>query len=134
MNDEVRIETVYETGDHPNDIALVNEINRILHEHYPGWQWGVDIPPHQNMVYVRNLDLDPSGQVGMKCYKNSIDVNMKEIVRAGGELLERYRMRRGKYDAAELDSKNMRFVRADGDPRLNKLSAKLKAKIESDNG
>lgn len=128
MTGEVRKNTVYEPGDHPSDIALVNQINAILHEHYPGHSWAVDIPPEQNIVKVLNLTLDPRGQVGMICHKDKIDVNLRSIVRVAGELLERFNVRRGKHDPADVEGKVMHFARADDDPRLKKPSAKIKAK------
>lgn len=112
------VTTVYEPGDDPDDLALVGEVNRILWTHYPGYDWGVEIPPDQNVLYIRNLTLDPTGKVGMVTHLDKISPSRREIVMAGGALLERYNARRGRHDPAETEGKLMHTERADGDPRI----------------
>lgn len=125
MSQEPTITTVYEPGDDPADVALIGHINRVLHEHYPGYDWAVDIPPHQNIVKILNLTLDPRGKVGMINYKNRLDPGLKTVVMAAGEFLERYNMRRGRHDPADVEGKVMDFERAEGDPRLKKRATEL---------
>ena len=48
----------------PRDWALARAVRHVLETHYPGWCWGVEIPPHQNVVTIRNLDCDPHGKHG----------------------------------------------------------------------
>lgn len=120
MSYEPSITTVYEPGDDPADVTLIGHINQILHNHYPGWDWAVDIPPDQNVVKILNLTLDPRGKVGMINHKNRLDPGLKTVVRAAGELLERYNMSRGRHDPADVEGQNMHFARGEGDPRLKK--------------
>ena len=86
--------TTLEKGDHPMDVRLVGNVNRILHQHYPGWGWYVECPPNQNVVIVRNLDLDLYGKWGFMMLKDRLigeGDRDKAIMRAGGELLERWK-------------------------------------------
>lgn len=122
------VETRHDPEDNALDESLVARVGRKLLEHYPGFRWDVDIPPNQDIVKIRNFTLDPTGQTGMVAYKSTLDPGLKTVVRAAGELLERYNVRRGKHDPADVDGKVMHLARADDDPRLKKLSARLKAK------
>lgn len=89
--------------DKPADRLLCGQVGRILSETYPGWHWYVDIPPNQNILIVRNLTCDPRGTMGMVVHKNKMDANVRaDTIRAGGEFLERYRMRRGRIDRDSL--------------------------------
>lgn len=99
--------------DDPKDRVLAGQIGRLLWEHYPGWAWYVEIPPNQNVVIIRNLDCDPRGRMGMVRYKNGLSASMHEVVLAAGEFLERYRMRRGRIDEAELMNRQMLFEKPD---------------------
>ena len=90
------VETRWDRDDDPADLVLCAQIGRLLTEHYPGWKWHVDIPPKQNVVYIRNPDLDPAGRHGAEVrHKDRLDRNLRVCVMAAGALLERYGMRRG---------------------------------------
>ncbi len=96
--------------DDPKDVKLCGEIGRKLWEHYPDWDWGVEIPPdNQNVVIVRNVTCDPRGNMGMVCHKDKLDPALQSVVRAGGEFLERYNMRRGRFREEEIDGRQMIF-------------------------
>lgn len=70
-----------------------------LHQHYPGHLWAVQI--EQGLANIYNLAL--SGRWGFTVHLRKIDADYKTIVRAGGELLERYRLSRGKLNIDEFD-------------------------------
>ncbi len=84
-----------------NDEVIAKEVADLLMRHYPGFLWAVSIDSrdHVGVLDIRNLSLH--GQWGfrltLKQYFDGLDTR-KKIVRAGGELLERYRMPRGKFD------------------------------------
>jgi len=80
------------------DYAIAKQIAEILHTHYPGHLWGVTAQSDQGIATVRNLRF--SGNWGFVLKLRDI-VTHKELVKrtkwAGGELLERYNMPRGKF-------------------------------------
>jgi hypothetical protein len=59
---------------------------------YPGYVWQVGMMG--DLVYVQNLSLNR--KQGFRVPLKDIDIDGKVLMRAGGELLERYRLRRGK--------------------------------------
>ena len=110
------VETRHDPRDHPSDVTLCARIGRVLTEHYPGWQWHVDIPPKQNVVLIRNIDLDPAGRSGCEVrYKDRLDVNLRVCVMAGGALLERYGMRRGAFTEDQIEGKIMELEKPEKD-------------------
>lgn len=82
-----------------SDEDLAREIKRMLIQHYPGFMWAIEMPAGQNIVVIRNYDLDPQGKMGMIAYKTSIwsDPNLKTLMRYAGEFLERGNRARGKW-------------------------------------
>ena len=96
------------------DAQLAKEILGVLHEQYPGWCWSVDAFPHQNIVVVRNADLGLGFKSwGFVLHKTKLgswrDIK-NSVVLAGGELLERYNVWRGKYDEDKARDKNLMFA------------------------
>jgi hypothetical protein len=89
-------EIVLATIDNALEFALAKRIADKLHQKYPGYLWAVNI--QGGMVDVRNLSL--SGEWGFRLYQKAVqdDPNDKLAVMAGGEILERYKMRRGRID------------------------------------
>ncbi len=83
-----------EINDDPRDVLsdrlLCGRIGRLLAETYPDWTWGVEIPPEQNAVIIRNLTLDPRGKYGMFTWKSELDPTLRAVVTGAGEFLERY--------------------------------------------
>lgn len=88
----------------PRDIPLGRDILHILHTVYPGWAWVVEIPRGQNIVNIRNLSACPRGTYGFRCHKDKLTAASltRAIVMAGGEFLERFRMRRGAFREEEV--------------------------------
>ncbi|MBF0146377.1 MAG: hypothetical protein HQL84_09955 [Magnetococcales bacterium] len=69
---------------------------------YPGYRWAVAICG--GLARIRNLDL--SGQWGFDIPLANLnhDPLLKGVIRAGGEILERYRLARRGADADELNT------------------------------
>jgi hypothetical protein len=67
----------------------------ILERHYPGWGWMVGLDLQGGVMDVRCARLP--GPYGFRLKLSGIDYEGRSIMRAGGEFLERYRMRRGAY-------------------------------------
>lgn len=79
---------------------LCKNIAEHLHAKYPGHLWMVG--SNQGIVEIRNLAL--SGRWGFVVHKDKIDPDYRLITRAGGELLERFRVSRGRMRLTEMDS------------------------------
>lgn len=77
------------------DLAVAKQVSAVLQDHYPNYNWRVEADTRKKMITVQNMDL--SGKWGfvlhmMKIFSVS-DLN-KKVMRAGGELLERFRLSR----------------------------------------
>lgn len=85
------------------DFALAKRLAESLHKAYPGHLWAVTCEGDKGIATVRNLAL--SGRWGFTFLMSEIqdDPTDKKVIMAGGELLERYRVRRAKADRDELD-------------------------------
>ena len=85
-----------------NDIVMAKEMAEALHSAYPGHLWAVTCDGEIGFADVRNLAL--SGNWGFRIKLDEIYSGSQfkhKVLMAGGELLERYRLRRGKFDADE---------------------------------
>lgn len=79
------------------DEVMAKGMAEVLHRHYPGYLWGVNIGG--GVVNVLNLSL--SGKWGFTIKlpgQYSASDFDRQVMRAGGELLERYRLARGRFD------------------------------------
>ncbi|MGW8182003.1 MAG: hypothetical protein ACWGQW_25015 [bacterium] len=95
----------------PLDFDMSKKIAELLHKNYPGHLWAVTVQSDQGIATVRNLYL--SGNWGFLLKLRDI-VSHKElnlhVVLAGGELLERYRLKRGKFNVDEYLSLPTNFA------------------------
>jgi hypothetical protein len=88
-----------------NDMVMAKQIGDTLHRAYPGHAWLVHVDGKQGIAIIRNMML--SAQWGYvlrlpEIYSaSSLDFDTK---RAGGEILERFRMRRGLFDPEQWAS------------------------------
>jgi len=84
---------------------IVKDCGELLEKHYPGWQWLINPDPFAGMIYIYSLML--SGEWGYKLRIADIqnDPKRKEAVRAGGEILARFGLPRGKYHRDPLKGK-----------------------------
>lgn len=84
-----------------NEFMLCKRAAEALHRAYPGHLWAVSV--EGSMLDVRNLYL--SGEWGFRLaipqMYSSSDWD-KQVLRAGGEILERYRQRRASVDEAAI--------------------------------
>jgi len=88
--------TTLSPGELTPDLTLQNDCLYILHRHYPNWGWEVEVL--QGLVVVRNRDLTHSKPWGFCMKRDMMDVDLKCVMRAGGELLERYNKWRVGFD------------------------------------
>lgn len=90
-----------------NDIVMSKEMAQALHEAYPGHLWAVTCDGEVGFADVRNLYL--SGIWGFRIRLDDVYSGSdfkRRVVMAGGELLERYRMDRGRFNAAQYSDLN----------------------------
>ncbi len=83
------------------NLSVAKNAAEILHKHYPGHLWGT----HANggMLDIRNMYL--SGEYGFRLSIPTMYSSSewdKQVLRAGGEILERYRQRRAHADEAAI--------------------------------
>lgn len=94
---------------HAADVSLAKNIADVLERHYPGHLWCVNVDSRQGGVMVKNLAL--SDQWGFVLHIDALDPMLKKVVRAGGELLERWNIRRGKYQKGDYDHVRVGMVK-----------------------
>mgnify|MGYP001560467377 CR=1 FL=1 len=86
------------------DIAVQKEIAAILHFNYPGHGWVVECKHDQGVASIKNIYA--STLYGMVIHLNNI-TNAKArralVVKLGGELLERFGLPRGKFNAQDYE-------------------------------
>lgn len=77
--------------------VMAKNMAEVLNRHYPGYLWAVNV--QGSVVNVFNFAL--SGRWGFTLRipeQFSASDFDRQVMRAGGELLERYRLARGKFD------------------------------------
>lgn len=85
------------------DVLTARTMAEYLHQAYPGHLWAVSCDTRTGFADVRNLAL--SGNWGFRIRLSGIysaSGFRKDVLKAGGEILERYRLARGAYDDAQL--------------------------------
>lgn len=94
-----------------NDMLLAKEVADTLHRHYPGHLWAVSAEGRTGLVTIRNLML--SGQWGY-ILKIPLIFSASEfaakVVRAGGEILERYQLSRGRLNESQYAGLQTNFA------------------------
>ncbi len=93
----------------PSDWPLARDVRRVLETHYPGWDWGVEIPRGQNVIIVRNLTCNPNGKYGWLIHRDKLGAALSEVERGAGAFLERYRMRRAGFRPEETEGRIMQL-------------------------
>ena len=81
---------IYDLSDH----ILAKNVAEVLDKKYPGWLWAVH--SMDGVVTVKSMLL--SGNWGFVLHANKIDNDYKTVMRAGGEILERYNQKRGTFN------------------------------------
>lgn len=80
------------------DVRLSRQIGEVLEKHYPGYMWAVHANTEGGVADIHNLALHGLWGFRLKLSKVMSDPSLKCVVDAGGELLERYNMKRGKFN------------------------------------
>lgn len=88
-----------------NDMIFAREMAETLHAQYPNHLWAVTCEGEKGIATVRNLAL--SGEWGFVLHLKEIysaSAWKQKLIMAGGELLERFRLRRGLADQEAIAS------------------------------
>lgn len=77
------------------DMTMAKDIAETLFAHYPGYMWGVNV--RGGVAVIKCLNVSSLYGFILKYKDISHDANFrkKEVLRAGGEILERAKMKRG---------------------------------------
>jgi len=80
------------------DITLAHKISGMLNKHYPAHLWAVNVNSQGGVVDIK--DFASSMQYGYRLLYKDVerDHDLKCCIKAGGEILERSGMKRGKWD------------------------------------
>lgn len=76
-------------------LTLAKNVADTLHKHYPGHLWGVNVDERGGIVTVHNLSLSGRWGFVLKIRDLVLADDLRKVMQAGGEILERYRLRRG---------------------------------------
>ena len=76
-----------------SDYTRAKNVAEVLENKYPGWLWAVHTM--DGVVVVKSMRL--SGNWGFVLHDDKIDNDYKSVIHAGGEMLERFKMSRGKF-------------------------------------
>lgn len=79
-----------------NDVILAKNAADKLNQHYPGHLWMVHVNSEGGVMIIKNMAVSPDW--GYILHINKIDPEMKRVMNAGGELLERGWMKRGAWN------------------------------------
>lgn len=100
MSNILIVENQQKAEAHANDYVMAKDAAEALTAAYPGWMWGVNVDGRTGMCDIRNFNL--SGQRGYRLKLRDIysaSSFKEDVIKAGGEILERYNQARGKFDA-----------------------------------
>ncbi len=88
--------------------ALARRIWEVLQLHYPGHQWVVAASHEQGGAFI-DFPMFTTWRYFIRLVDLKGDPGMKAVVRAGGEILERYRLPRSGFSVADLVAAHERF-------------------------
>lgn len=86
------------------EATISERVANTLHQAYPGHAWAAKADIWAGTVAIYNFHLSGKWGFLMKLSDLVGDVNMKKVIAAGGELLERYRMSRGRFNQDQYES------------------------------
>lgn len=111
---------------------LTKRYGEALEKQYPGWLWVINPDEDGGVIYIYSLRLSGEWGYVLKTGEVENDCHEKAAITAGGAILERYGIRRGKYDRGLLQGK-MRDLRGNLIPDItDKASAQQKKRRDID--
>jgi hypothetical protein len=87
-----------------NDMIMAKEIADTLNTHYPGHLWAVSVDGSNGVANIHDLMLNGQWGYVLKLVNIfSASDFKKDVIRAGGEILERFRMSRGAFNESQYN-------------------------------
>jgi hypothetical protein len=83
---------------HASLVILAKDVMDLLHRHYPGHAWAVQINEFGRMLNIFNTLLHPVWGYTIRASDIMDDPRREKAVLAGGEILERFGLKRGMLD------------------------------------
>jgi hypothetical protein len=101
-------------------VNLARDGMALLHKHYPGWHWAIQINQFGGMMNIFNLHLHDTWGFAIRIIEAERDPSRNIFVKAGGDILERFKMPRRGIDFSLLVTMK-RDLRGRGIPHLSDL-------------
>jgi hypothetical protein len=87
-----------------HDIALAVRIGDALTSHYPGHPWFVEVDSNGGLAMISIPAITGRFAYVLKLRLLGSDPSLKSVIRAGGEILERWKIPRSRLDAAAFNA------------------------------
>lgn len=87
------------------DLDTARSIAETLHRHYPGHLWAVHASGETGIATIHNLRLSGRWGFVIRLLELQQDPGLRMVVRAGGELLERWALSRGPLQEQEMENR-----------------------------
>jgi hypothetical protein len=84
------------------EVNMAKGIAEALYKKYPGYVWMVNADNGNNIATIQLGGV--TGQHGFYVHLDKLTAGMEQIMRAGGEVLERYKLTRGRRNDTEIGS------------------------------
>jgi hypothetical protein len=111
MSDATLFDLDPDSSRNANDFIMARNLAEALHRHYPNHLWGVNVEGRTGIISIKNLYLSGNwGYVLKMGAVYSISSLERDAVRAGGEILERFRMSRAQFQAQQYADKPVDFA------------------------
>jgi hypothetical protein len=98
------------------DMNMAKDIADTLFVQYPGYMWGVNVTSGVAVIKCLNVSSNHGFVLHYSQIKDDAGFRKKEVLRAGGEILERAGMRRGSRRVGE------KAVKVDGIDNYNPIA------------
>jgi hypothetical protein len=85
-----------------DDLMLAIRAQDVLKHHYPYHLWGVNVNSEQGIMAIKAFNISARYGVLLHLRRVYQDPDLKCVMRAGGEILERASMIRGRWNGEEL--------------------------------
>lgn len=83
------------TTEDAQDMTMARDIAETLFEHYPGYMWGVSVKSGVAVIKCLNVSSLYGYVLKYADIKDDANYRKREVLRAGGEILERAKLARG---------------------------------------
>jgi hypothetical protein len=96
-------------------VVIVKRVGDILESNFPGWAWVIAPDERGGIITIRSMRLDARYGYLLHIARIQDDPQLSAVLRAGGEILERAGMPRGRYthEAWAAAKRNMGLVAYD---------------------